>query len=382
MKNVIFLIFLFCCCITTNAQSIVSGAQVTKPFVFLGESTSLTFNVNKVTSCDTYTIEWDINYIAKSIEVKVKYNYFSNCTTSGGTFIENISKPILLNGFYTMKITVNSLFNFNLNQTVFLQSVFVNTPVFLNCNNSFIPTLIDVCPSLLSPVCACNGQTYQNECMAYLKDRNGNYIGQNCPLYISQNKVDFKCKTYEPFQDMKSNFFEKYSCSNDLFQGKELFLEYEHKQLSDYRLEYTTQSSTVRVFLTSLENNNIKCIASSNNGVLEVPKLPSGTYFIISDNKLQQDYSITFCKATYVDELKQDRIVLFPNPSSGLLSIRNDSGNITSVAILDSLGDICKFQVINDSKIDIDLSNLLPAFYIAQIQLQNGNSVFKKFLIQ
>jgi len=74
-----------------RAQNIVTNALVTQGIVFLGSDANVTFNVNKITQCDSYSTDWDINYVAKIININLTYNYFSNCTASNITSFESTS---------------------------------------------------------------------------------------------------------------------------------------------------------------------------------------------------------------------------------------------------------------------------------------------------
>ena len=46
-----------------RAQNIVTNAFVTQGIVFLGSDANVTFNVNKITQCDSYSADWDITIV-------------------------------------------------------------------------------------------------------------------------------------------------------------------------------------------------------------------------------------------------------------------------------------------------------------------------------
>ena len=208
--NTIFLIFGFIS--ITQAGEIISLAFVTNGAINLGENVTIQFNVNQVSICDSYTTETLVDYTIKKIEVKVNYNYFSNCSESFLAKTEFVNKQILLEGLYNVEIVLNVPNNFDLDETVSLSTIIVNRPFNQSCGNSFIPYITDNCPSTINQVCACDGQNYDNECEAYLLNRNGIYDSPLCGIYIEQSSIPYEC---EIFRNFKRNRFSKYSCSDD-----------------------------------------------------------------------------------------------------------------------------------------------------------------------
>ena len=360
-----------------RAQNIVTNAFVTQGIVFLGSDANVTFNVNKITQCDSYSADWDINYVAKIININLTYNYFSNCTASNITSFESTSKPILLEGTYWVNLNVNVPNNPFLNQSINLTSIFVNKPQQLTCVNSFIPFLFGFCPSLFNQVCACNGVTYQNECKAYLEDRNGLYESGICPEYINRKMIPFQCKTFYKYE-CNSTLFAKYICSNEVFEEKELILKYEHNQTSDYKLEYFTQTYPGTVFLTKIKDNNLECIASTKNGLLEVSMLPAGAYYLIVENLY---HSITFCTRTNTEDTIAFNTMIYPNPASDIITVKSNLDKIYAVSLLDHLGKHYHTKYVKDYEGDLQVSDLSRGMYILKIQLENGHKVIKKLIL-
>lgn len=377
MKFFKYIIVFFLSIGSLNAQTIVTNAFVTHGIVALGSDANVTFNVKKITLCDTYSIDWDIDYIGKIINIKLNYNYFSNCTANNSTSYESTSKPLLLEGVYWVNLSVNVPNDPFLNQSINLLSIIVNKPPQINCANQFIPSLQGFCPFYLSQVCACNGVTYQNECNAYLEGRNGLYESGICPNYLNTKMVPFICKTYY-YNESNSDLFAKYSCSNEVFENSELIINFEHPQTSDYKLEYFTHANTGPVFLTKIINNNLECISSTKNGLLEVPMLSAGVYYLIVENLYQ---SITFCTKTNTDVLLEESTMIYPNPASDIITIKSDLAKIYAVSLLDHLGKNYLTQYVKDYQGELNVGSMPRGMYFLKLQFEKGHAVNKKLIL-
>lgn len=377
MKIVKLILFISILANSLSAQNIVTNAFVSQSIISLGTDAKVTFNVNKITTCDSYNTEWDINYFAKTIKIILNYNYFSNCAASNTVSFESVSKPILLEGTYWVTLDVKVASNSSLNQSISLLSIFVNKPLQINCMYPFIPFLQGFCPSYLNQVCACNGKTYQNECEAFLRDKNGLYQNGICPTCMNTVSKPFECKTYNSNESYNA-FLAKYSCSNELFNGKELVLKYIQNQTSDLKIEYNSMGITERVFLTKIVDNNLHCILSSNNGLLEVPMLPASTYYIIVENF---NTLITFCNPTSTVELVNENIKSFPNPANDKITVMSDLVKINFITITDYLGRTHSTELVNAYEKDICVRYMPKGMYILKIHLNNGNAISRKTLL-
>jgi hypothetical protein len=258
-----------------------------------------------------------------------------------------------------------------------LLAIWVNKPPQFYCNNLLIPNLQGFCPTFSNPVCACNGESYQNECSAYLEDRNGLYESGICPDYINRKMLPFQCKTYN-INEFNSTLFAKYTCSNEFFESNELILKYEHIQATDYKLEYFTQTYPGTVFLTKIKDNNLECIASTKNGLLEVSMLPAGAYYIIVENLY---HSITFCTRTNTEDTIAFNTMIYPNPASDIITVKSNLDKIYAVSLLDHLGKHYHTQYVKDYEGDLQVSDLSRGMYILKIQLENGHKVIKKLIL-
>jgi len=260
LLGIILFIFLFM--EIAQAGEIISSAFVTSGIINLGENAKIQFNVNQVKLCDSYTIETTVDYIIKKIEGNVNYNYISSCNESISISTETVSKQILLEGIYSVEINLNVPNNSNWNETIHLASISVYKPFNQSCSNSNIPYLPGSCPTLLNQVCACDGQNYDNECYAYLLNRNGIYDEPLCGIYIEQSSIAFKCQKLQSFM---KNRFSKYSCSDINFEGEEIYLRYDQQENDSLTIYFKSNKESVRIFLTKLVDNNVICMAISDS---------------------------------------------------------------------------------------------------------------------
>ena len=77
----------------------------------------------------------------------------------------------------------------------------------------------------------------------------------------------------------------------------------------------------------------------------------------------------------------QDNLILYPNPTTGNVTIRFSNNNFSSIKITDQLGKVAYQAVINDPVISLDLSSIPEGIYFAQFA-NNKASVTKKLVIR
>lgn len=94
-------------------------------------------------------------------------------------------------------------------------------------------------------------------------------------------------------------------------------------------------------------------------------------------------FSGQFEPRSFVDEHSSSlskEIKLFPNPTSGALSLRNVPQNISEVNIINVLGEtVMKTKTINSTNVDLDLSKLVKGTYY--IRFTSEDSVITKMVV-
>lgn len=371
-----FLIPLFLCLAQySSGQSIVSAPFIVNGVITLGQHASVQFTVNQQTLCDSYIVSYDINHVGKIVNVNVDYNYISSCGESFVAFTEIPSSQFVLTGVYTVFINVNVATNPAWNSQTVLGSISVIEPNNVSCASGFIPFLEGFCPSFGNPVCACDGIDYANECQAYLEGQNGVYEYQSCEQIFGQKVVPFSCDQFFP---NTPNFFEKYSCSNAIYPGDEIVFVYEHDATATTELSFTSQNSSVCLFLMGLGNGGLSCIQKSVNNILDLSFLESGTYYLLADGSGAVD--IEFCTTTATSSLRDNGFNIYPNPATDYVEIRNDDSTIKEILIMDMLGRCIKSHSVIQKDIRVNTEDL-NGTYVFQIQLKDGSLHSEKISI-
>lgn len=346
-------------------QDIISTPFIVNGVVNLGESAGVQFTVNQETICDNYTIDWQVDYTAKIVNITVNYNYFSNCNNSTASFVETPQNEFLLLGIYTVNLNLNVIANPIWNQTFNLGAISVVEPNQISCSSANIPIVQEFCPTNFNLVCACNGVTYDNECIAYLEEENGIFIQTTCLNYLQSNEQTFECLTYNSSNN--DNFFEQYSCETEAFAGDELIFSYQPELLTTGMIEFTSPAADVKLFLISMVDNNLACIASSENNILTHGPLEEGIYYLIADRIETSDFMITFCEdPTSITGLNQDsKTIVFPNPAKNELNIFSPTHKIKEIECYNSLGQLKLKKTINDHRFHLSNPNFKGVYFLS-----------------
>ena len=82
------------------------------------------------------------------------------------------------------------------------------------------------------------------------------------------------------------------------------------------------------------------------------------------------------------DVEEEDKLLVYPNPASGLLRI-NSSSAIESFRIIDGLGRVNRSEKVNaEYNLIIDISDMKPGVYFVSTLLENGNERISKLMIE
>ncbi len=377
MKKIYIILLLFLANLSFS-QDIISTPFIVNGIVQLGGKAKVQFNINPITVCDSYTIEFDINHFSKIINVNVNYIYNSLCSETTSLFTEFPEKQALLTGVYIVNINLNVLTNPIWNKQIQVGAITVIEPNNISCSNSFIPFLEGVCPAIAtSQICACNGETYANECLAYLQDQNGVYINMDCPTYVIANAIQYSCNTFN--SENHFNFFEKYNCDSEVNIGNEIIFLYNHTETGPLLIDFTSSSNDVKLYLIAL-GNDLECLEVSVDNKLEVDDLSIGQYAIIADRSGSGNYSVSFCNDTLSVLDSESNLEISPNPASNYLDVRNLEMKLGSLEILNSNGVLVDTYEINDFQRLLRFT-YPSGIYFTRLNYQNGKREIKKLLI-
>lgn len=269
---------------------ILQNGIVSQPVISLGQMTNISFQFNPLTTCDSWVVTTDIDYLLREVKIAINYNFIENCDdASSSIFVSDMVAP-LFTGQYNVTIEVDVNQDFTLNETLNLFSLIVDAPD-TDCNENNV-TILDLCPLVFDdPVCACNGQLYDNECVAYIEEQQGKYYQELCSdILVRKAELDL-CTDYT---SMDEGSFYSYNCNNDYYPGNEIIIKYQHDG-QDIIMEYN-QVADQEVFLVEIDNGgSIDCKKLGENGLLDIARFASGDYYIIIDSKLNGDLNFNIC---------------------------------------------------------------------------------------
>jgi hypothetical protein len=88
------------------------------------------------------------------------------------------------------------------------------------------------------------------------------------------------------------------------------------------------------------------------------------------------------CNPASLDELNANSLMVYPNPSNGIVNIRN-IGNLKSIQLLNSLGQTLNTvtNIANKQLITLDLNDLRGVYFL-KITSQNGEQQLRKVILK
>ncbi len=113
--------------------------------------------------------------------------------------------------------------------------------------------------------------------------------------------------------------------------------------------------------------------------------LPEDVYYValIVDTNVVPKYLIKLDQLVGLkdDKLEEQHITIYPNPTTGLITITNLPKETIRITVYNILGELVHNQELNDSnKPSVDLSALPDGLYF--IQLEHGQMTFRKKVIK
>ena len=165
------------------------------------------------------------------------------------------------------------------------------------------------------------------------------------------------------------------------------------------RLSWTTNSEINADYFEiqhSIDNMNFKSISSikANGNSIgissykitdENPDLYSINYYRIKQVDLDGHFQYSITKEVSFNNIQStNKLRVFPNPSSALISISADfTGNNCQLQIISVEGILVIDQPslnIQNGEINLDVSGMIPGIFIIKIKEQNGNMFETKFI--
>ncbi|NBR13809.1 MAG: T9SS C-terminal target domain-containing protein [Flavobacteriales bacterium] len=130
-------------------------------------------------------------------------------------------------------------------------------------------------------------------------------------------------------------------------------------------LEY----DTIPAVVVRLDANGDTLFGTSGNPILD------GNWFSLGSHDCA-------CNPASVDENFENALSVFPNPSNGIVNIRNN-GNLRTIQLVNSLGQIVNTvtNIANKQLITLDLNDLRGVYFL-KITSQNGEQQLRKVILK
>jgi hypothetical protein len=103
---------------------------------------------------------------------------------------------------------------------------------------------------------------------------------------------------------------------------------------------------------------------------------PSGSFY----GEIE-DYCVILDQTASLNEYSIAQFSMFPNPSSGLLTIQSSSNEMETALIYNSNGQIIQEIAIGTNQTNVDISNLTNGIYFVQLQSSNQTSEVQRLII-
>jgi len=305
----------------------------------------LDMSILKLTACDNYHVDTQIDYFLKTIDFDITYNHSSICPPTLDTIPEAISFLPLLHGNYTVNIELTSPQNSLLDQSIDLGTIEVFNINEFSCTVSFTQPGIN-CPLVESPVCTCSGINYYNECEAYKSEGAKNYLfDETCIEYMTSRAQDFAIQTY--IID-NVDFFNSYDCSDEGYIRDEIFINYSHQEGDTLALYF--EPTSIQLFLVQPNNfDDIICIDKSENGQLINTELDGGDYIIVVEEAPATN-SVRFLNSPPISNI--DEVPLKYNVSSTVIKEHLDISVDTPSKVTAIITDMNGSQLANKTFIN------------------------------
>lgn len=135
-----------------------------------------------------------------------------------------------------------------------------------------------------------------------------------------------------------------------------------------------TTGTGVWIHIYNVDSLTGATIPTQPVNLLGVNKVSYGSYYLIP--RVQSDISTGI-----EDYIKQNEILVYPNPVSDNLtvSIKNDNFKVTAMAVYDNNGKLVMHKTVNDNNFEININNLAAGQYFLRLSDKN-KGVTTKFI--
>jgi hypothetical protein len=130
-----------------------------------------------------------------------------------------------------------------------------------------------------------------------------------------------------------------------------------------------SEYDTIPAVVVRLDANGDTLFGTSGNPILD------GNWFSLGTHNCT-------CNPASVDELNSNSLMVYPNPSNGIVNVRNN-GNLKSIQLVNSLGQTINTvaNITNKQLITLDLNDLRGVYFL-KITSQNGEQQLRKVILK
>jgi hypothetical protein len=168
--------------------------------------------------------------------------------------------------------------------------------------------------------------------------------------------------------------------------GDNASLEYYENQSCNAQVSILFEGTTLTAQIDGVEYQWIDCetgfdYPNATNKVFN--PIASGSYAVrIQDESgcIATSGCIQVVITGIEDLPTQDQLSIYPNPSSGRFTIKNESNDVIDQIVVFDLSGKSVYRFVENEM--IDFSNILPGLYLVRIELQNGGEIIRKLIIR
>jgi len=130
-----------------------------------------------------------------------------------------------------------------------------------------------------------------------------------------------------------------------------------------------SEYDTIPAVVVRLDANGDTLFGTSGNPILD------GNWFSLGTHDCA-------CNPAAVDELNSNTLMVYPNPSNGIVNVRNN-GNLKTIQLVNSLGQTINTvaNITNKQLITLDLNDLRGVYFL-KITNQNGEQQLRKVILK
>ena len=152
------------------------------------------------------------------------------------------------------------------------------------------------------------------------------------------------------------------------------------------------------VSITQIPNGNMTTLVCSSTGncsylwstgddvtVITVPSDSAATYTVTATNNstgCSNSASVSIAVGIDEHEVTTHDVIVYPNPTDGIVNVNANNEVISEIRVFTMEGRMVKRVKVADAEVELHFDGLATGTYLMQIQMQQGDVVRKKLIVQ